>query len=207
MSIFYQNNSKLVTPAELHSIITAVNWQLTHEFASEYGLQLFPFTLAIEDEPGPNDPSGALGYHDFVNFKPFAKVFAGPAKRAGVALSTVVSHEAMETSADPFGNTVCIIDTSGGNYTSGFIVWNEACDATETFSYKGEGGVLVSDFVLRGWYVPGYTGQVDHMKVIPEPLVIANGGYASVDQFQGSGIQSISAYLNRLQQKRKVHYS
>ena len=207
MSIFYQNNSTLVTPAELHSIVTAVNWQLSHEVASEYGMQHFPFTLTIEDELGPSDPSGALGYHDVLNFKPFAKVFAGPTQRASKPLSAVVSHEAIETSVDPFGISVCIIDTSGGNGTSGYIVWNEACDAPEDFFYKGEGGVLVSDFVLRGWYIPGYTGQVDHMKIIPEPLVIANGGYASVDQFQGSGIQSISAYLNRLQQKRKVHYS
>ena len=206
MSIFYQNNSKLVTPAEFQKIITAVNWQLTHEFASEYGLQPFPFTLTIEDELGPNDPSSALGYHDIVNFKPFAKVFAGPAQRANVPLSVVVSHEAMELLVDPFGINVCIIDTSGGAGISGFIVWNEICDAPETFSYKGEGGVLVSDFVLRGWYIPGYTGHVDFMHIIPEPLVIANGGYASVDQFQGSGVQSISAFLNRLAQKRKVHY-
>ena len=58
MSIQFVNNSTVVTPEAFAAFISAVNKQLSSEFASYWGKPYFTALFTILDEPGENDPQG-----------------------------------------------------------------------------------------------------------------------------------------------------
>jgi hypothetical protein len=189
----FQNQSSVVTNADLQAFITDFQSQISHEFAQAWGVEAVVnsggggWQITIKDYPGSNDPQGALGYH-FIdqNFNPYGIVFAQLAQDNSVNWTSVASHEGLEILADPLIDSTCFIDTSTGNDgTTGWLVAQEVCDAPERLTYPGAvNGTELSDFVFPGWFIPGYTGQVDQLAQVPGPLQLLSGGYVSVDQVQ-----------------------
>ena len=205
MSIHYINQSSVVDKAAFQYAIDDIQAQLNSEFATAWGLSHVAATLTIIDNI--NEP-GALGYHDITSgFTPYAVVDAKLAEENGIPWSVVASHEALEMSANPLVNRIAILDTSGGQGLSGDLVWAEICDAVQRGSYHGRlHSTPLSNFVLPGWFIRGWTGPVDHMGVVPGPLQIASGGYIAVESFAGGGWQDFTKFLVKTVKKRKVHY-
>ena len=142
--------------------------------------------IVIVDYPGPNGPTDCLGYHYIDgNYQPYAVIYAGLCRDRGKSTTGVISHELLEMLADQQTNSLNLID-NGDN--TGIIVTQEVCDpCEESLYYLGPNGGLVSDFVLPGWWVPGYQFQVDFLGLIPGPLRVASGGYISYRTVTMSG--------------------
>jgi hypothetical protein len=186
--ISFQNSSSVLSEADLQAFIAAFQQQVSKDFAPVWGVDAIVdaggngWPITIRDYPGPNDPSGSLGYHDLGhNFQPYGVVFAKLALDNGISWTSVASHEGLETLADPLINSTVFVDTSGGYGTSGFLIALEVCDAPESLSYSIN-GVQVSDFVYPGWFVPGYTGQCDQLRQVAGPLRLLHGGYIGNNQ-------------------------
>jgi hypothetical protein len=127
-----------------------------------------------------SDEAGALGYHDFTaDGRPISYVFAADDEKYGYNPTVTATHEIAEMIADPW-----ISETFQISNTQFFA--KEVCDPCEAdelaYEIKVEPfpTVLVSDFVLPKWFIPGSSGQFDHNKKIDEPLKILPGGYMSV---------------------------
>ena len=205
MSIHFVNNSTVVDKTSFNQAVTDINIQLSNEFVMAWGLPHVVTTVTLMDEI---DEPGALGYHalDPTTFMPYARVAAKVARDNYVPVSLVMSHEVLEMCANPLVNRLALIDPTGTG-ESGELVWAEVCDAVERGSYPGRlHGTPLSNFVLPGWYVPGWTGPVDHLGNVPGPLQIASGGYIQAESFTGSGWQEYTAWLVQIVNKRKVHY-
>ena len=204
MSIHYINNSSVVDAASFQNAIDDIHLQLSNEFAFAWGLPHFVATLTIADTI---DVPGALGYHDIDSqFHPYAIVDAKLAEENGIPWSLVASHEALEMAANPYVDRIALLDPAGTGI-SGELIWNEICDAVERGSYAGRlHSTPLSNFVLPGWFIPGWSGPVDHLGQVPGPLQIASGGYIAAEPFQGQGWQDYTAFLARKVQERKIHY-
>lgn len=205
MSIHYINNSSVVDATSFQQAIADINTQLSNEFAFAWGLPHIAATLTIQDTI---DVQEALGYHDIDSqFHPYAKVAARLCLENGISPWIAASHEAMEMMRDPLLNSLALIDTSGGQGLSGELVWFEVCDAVERQSYPGRlYKTPLSNFVLPGWYVPGWGYGVDHLNKVPGPLTLASGGSVAGESFAGGGWQDYTAYLSHVVKGRKVHY-
>jgi hypothetical protein len=191
-SLSFQNESTTVADADLRAFLADFQAQISNDFAPVWGVDATVDTggagwpIYIRDYPGPNDPQGALGYHSLdQNSIPFGIVFAQLAMDQGVSWTSVASHEGLEILADPLINSTCFVDASGGYGTAGWLIAQEVCDAPERLTYPGAvNGTEVSDFVFPGWFIAGYSGQVDLLGLVPGPLQLASGGYVSIDQIQ-----------------------
>lgn len=119
------------------------------------------------------DVAGALGYHDETpSGKPYARVFPLLNAADGVPVSTVISHEILETLVDP--NVARCAQWSDSKFWA-----YEVCDACEATSYSIN-GVAVSNFVLPPYFEPvsHLAGlKLDHLGLITHPLQILPGGY------------------------------
>jgi hypothetical protein len=199
-TLSFRNVSTAVQSADLQAFIQDFQYQISYDFAQAWGVDALVnsggsgWPITIMDYPGPNDPPGALGYHYLdQNFIPYGVVFAQLALDYGISWTSVASHEGLEILADPLIDSTCFIDTSGGYGTSGFLIAQEVCDAPERLTYAGAyNGTQLSDFVFPGWFIAGYTGQVDQLNLVPGSLQLASGGYISYDVIlQASGWQQI----------------
>lgn len=184
-NISFFNMSSVVSDTDLEAAVADFQAQVTNDFAPEWGVEAsldiggFGWPVTIVDNPGPNDPQGALGYHSLdANFQPYGVVFAQLAMDNGVPWTGVASHELLEILGDPLIDSTSFIDNGDG---TGTIIAQEVCDPTEQELYYQVGGTQVSDFALRGWFIPGFPGQVDFMGKVPGPLQLGSGDYISVD--------------------------
>jgi hypothetical protein len=182
--------SSTVSDSDLQSAINDLQTQVTKDFAPQWGTDAvldmdgYGWPITIQDYPGPNGPQGALGYHSMdSNYQPYAVVFAQLAMDKGVPWTGVASHELLELLADPLIDSTCFIDNGDG---TGYIIAQEVCDPTEQLLYYEVGGTVVSDFALRGWFIPGYSGVVDFLGQVPGPLQLGSGDYISVDVVEAS---------------------
>jgi hypothetical protein len=189
-NISFFNVSQAVSDPDLQTAVADLQTQVTNDFAPSWGVDAqidiggFGWPITILDYPGPNDPQGALGYHSLdSNYEPYGVVFAQLAIDNGVPWTGVASHEMLEILADPLINSTCFIDNGDG---TGWLIAQEVCDPTEQQLYYEIGGTQVSDFALRGWFIPGYPGQVDFCGVVPGPLQLGSGDYISVDYIEAS---------------------
>jgi hypothetical protein len=201
-SLDFQNQSNVVSDAELQAFIEDFQSQISNEFADAWGVDAVVdsvgtgWPITIMDYPGANDPQGALGYHSLdANFRPYGVVFAQLCLDNGVSWTSVASHEGLEILADPLIDSTVFVDTSNGYGLTGILVAQEVCDAPERLTYAGAiNGTEVSDFVFPGWFIPGYPGKVDYLGQVPGPLLLASGGYVSYDQvLQATGWQQTFA--------------
>lgn len=140
--------------------------------------------------------AGVLGFHDFpqtVDGKPIGFIFAKTDASYGLSPTVTLSHEILETFADPFICNVAMrqtSDTSAVNYA-----W-EICDACEDDSLAYPiNGILVSDFVYPAWFQDWRatkSTKFDHMGHIDSPFALAAGGYISTFT-PGQGWQQVTA--------------
>src|SRR5207237_195527 len=114
----------------------------------------------------------------------YGRVFAKPSLDAGstalagpYAVSSVLSHEAIETLGDPHVN-------GWAEIAPGLLVAYELCDPVESFTYtyhdKHMGlDVALSDFVTPEWFDPQRSPgeRFDYLGMAAAPATLTKGGY------------------------------
>lgn len=137
--------------------------------------------IVLYDDP---DQADALGWHTEALGAVFGRVFVRPVLAAGgdfyknpaLSLSSVVSHEILETLIDP----TCADWSQRGD---GVLIAAEVCDPVEGDSYgiplDSLGVVcMVSNFVTPKWFDAQTTiGPFDHMGKLSAPFTMTPGGY------------------------------
>jgi len=186
------NESKLVTPAEVHTVAAALQRQVSEHFAPAWGVDATisfvaagtkplsgSWWLVILDDTGQ---AGTLGYHDLTDeAMPLGKVFVKTARDAGVEWTVTASHELMELLADPSINlSVCTTENSRL-----MLYAYEICDPCQADEFGcAIDGVTVSDFLFPTWFETfhrsGGAVPFDYCGRIGAPFVLLPGGYASV---------------------------
>jgi hypothetical protein len=189
------NKSTLVTDHDVRAMTRAVSYQVHHHAAPALGLK--PLTVDyIEDESEAKagdwvlgvldnaDQEGVLGWHTSENDVIYGRVFVQPSLNSGstaltgpYAVSSVLSHEALETLGDPHVN-------QWAEVAPGLMVAYELCDPVESFTYvyhdKHMGlDVALSDFVTPEWFDPQRSPgeRFDYLGLAPAPATLTPGGY------------------------------
>lgn len=194
--LYLVNASSLVTDDEVSKMAHAINIQLRdhaapvwarqrvivdfhdgHDLASvQASVPRTAWVMLVLDKP---DQADALGWHwtddaDHV----YSEIFAEPCFKAGssaltgtYAVSSVASHEALETFGDPYCN-----DWSDSG--RGFMVAKELSDPVEADGYQ-IGGVTVSNFVTPEYFDPTVSAdeKFDYLGRLTQPFSMSKGGY------------------------------
>jgi hypothetical protein len=161
------------------------------------------FPLVIMDDP---DQAGALGYHtEDPDGKVWGRVFVKPVLENGgsaltgaLSVSSVLSHEVLETFVDRSvnywadrmdGKTMVALEVADP-------VENDSYNVTVTNPAGVKVKVAVSNYVLDAWFDPQADAKTkrDHMNTTPGPLQMSPNGYivvldyttGKVDQVFGS---------------------
>lgn len=138
--------------------------------------------ITIFDHP---DQVGALGFHDEQAGMIFGHVFVDPVLENGgtllsglLSVSSVLSHEVLETLVDPYVN-------GWWARPDGSLVAAELCDPVESDSYSipvlGQ-PVMVSNFITPRWSDPQAPARqkFDFLGNVHEPFGMTPGGYLVV---------------------------
>lgn len=195
MEIAVQINTSRLTGSDLAFQARAVNIQIEQHWAPAYLDEPWPvrsyasvlglvagtfWPVVILDDVGK---PGALGFHDDVAGLVFGRVKAPSDPNDGSTLS----HEALELRGDPR----CDVWLPMGD---GREVARELCDPCEQDQYAiavtigGETrSILVSDFVLPAWFVPGAPGPYTYMDTVDQPFGLSRngGGYRLIRDQHG----------------------
>lgn len=198
MTIAVINQSTLVSDADVVRMTAAVDTQLywhaakawnrsplRMRFAGHQPVTSDEWQIAILDTP---DQAGVLGWHSEDAGRPHGVVFANPILQHGgdacstpLSVSSVLSHEALETMFDWTANLWA--DDGAGH------LWSyEVCDPCESDNYQiTVGGVAttVSNFVLPAYFDAQATGRVDWVGTCPGPFQLAHRGYAMTMNVSG----------------------
>lgn len=176
------NQSPLVSPADLAAAVAALQIQVARDFAQAWGISCQLQASTDPKAPGEkiflldtSDQVGALGYHELGNdHAPVGFVFVKTTLAAGDRWQATLSHELLEQLLDPDANVAAVVVFKGRQTAMAY----EACDAVENDEYQIN-GVPVSNFLLPGWFVPGFAGKVDFMGTLKAPLTLSRGGYVA----------------------------
>lgn len=192
------NHSTLIDNAVVYNFTKSLQAQVRRDFAPIWGLDATVVAeLAVDVKPynwvlgifDNSDQAGALGYHDLTAAgKPVMKVFVQDSNDAGVPVSSVASHELLETLADAFIESLTLKDNGDG---SGRLFAQEVCDPVEASLYQIYGN-FVSDFVSPWWFGdPKPVGaKYDFLGLIGFPFTNAAGGffsYRNISEDEGLG--------------------
>ena len=187
--------STLITdPAALPMIVQACDLQILNDASpawDQYGNVFFAETVdAIPKDIGvvpivvydDADQAGALGWHTEELGVFFGRIFVRPVLDNGgdlysnpaLSLSSVISHEVLETLVDP-----TVSDWS--QRVDGALVAKEVGDPVEGDAYPitvlGK-SIMVSNFVLPAWFdAQNTTGPFDKMGKLTAPFTMTPGGY------------------------------
>jgi hypothetical protein len=197
MIIGVQNQSSKVSDGDVYNMVLAGDYQLRHHAAPAWGvwppevMYLKPGQDVTGLPSGANvitifdnaDQAGDLGYHsENPGGIVWGRVFAEPVLQNGgnaltdaLSVCSVLSHELLETVADPACNRWC--DTGNG-----YAVALELADPTESDSYPvtiGSVTATVSNFVLPPWFDPDAApaSQFDWMALASSPFEVRSTGY------------------------------
>jgi hypothetical protein len=195
--IVIANRSTVVDDAKLLPIVTALQKQVTNDFAKFYGMQADLEFAGLKDAADPaawmlgifdnSDQAGALGYHDLTAAGlPMGKVFAETDLEFGSSLSVTISHELLEMLADPDVDLTVFVQRTD---LDGQIYAYEVCDAVEddSLGYTID-GILVSDFVLPTWFQTFAKGvDFDFLRHVAAPFQLAPNGYIGAYPIPNSG--------------------
>lgn len=190
------NESTLMSNAEVYHFVPALQHQVRRDFAPLWGcdatvvtmlpsqVQGFHWVLGVFDNA---DQANALGYHDLTPAgKPVMKVFVADSQSANVTVSSVASHELLETLADPWIESLTLADNGDG---TGRIYMQEVCDPVEADSYS-IWGVVVSNFVTPWWFgdplPPG--AKYDFLGNLKAPFTMTPGGYFGYRDVTATGL-------------------
>jgi hypothetical protein len=197
MFIAVVDKSNLVTSEEAYDMALLADHQVRFHAAPAYGI-LPPTVRYLQDEslapPGSAvlgifddaDQAGALGWHtEGVGGTVYGRVFAKPVLDNGgtvlssaLSVSSVLSHEVLETVGDPSCNRWA--DTGRGR-----AIACEWCDPVESDSYSVTVGNVtgtVSDFVLPAWFDPSAPADAhfDWLNLVNDPFDVRDSGYVIV---------------------------
>jgi hypothetical protein len=198
--LYVVNQSTLVTDFEVELMAAACNTQVKEHAAPAWRMQrvvveFLPgrtlaevqaavpkseWVMVMLDDP---DQAGALGWHwrddaDHVYGENFARPcleHGSTALSGRYAVSSVLSHEVLETFGDPYCNAWA--DTGRG-----FLVAQELCDPVEadiyTIEVRGK-AVTVSNFLLPEWFDPVTSAgeRFDYLGRCAAPFSMTRGGY------------------------------
>jgi hypothetical protein len=204
-------NGETMTLPVLAAIAGAVNLQLNREFASEYGGNYHvragasPTDLAPGEIPFAilatlTDAPGAIAYHTTNgNGKPMlydAITLSDTLYGIGNSVACAISHELLETAADP-GANLWAADNISSSYS------REVCDPYEQRTYpllSGGLNIYVSDFALQAYFIPGSSSPYSYMTRAAlattdakAPLTVDTSmGYQMLTLFIVSGIHQAS---------------
>ncbi len=179
------NESSLVGPDDVARCATALQTQVSRDFAPVWGIDA---QVRVADKPDEGEEAlyllddaaqaDVLGYHGRgAEQRPCGFVFVRPCLAAGGAWQATASHEVLEMLADPLVNLAAEGSFQGTPALFAF----EICDPVEGDFYD-IGDVAVCNFVLPTWFVPGPHPEevlVDFLGRLAEPFTLSPGGYAS----------------------------
>lgn len=195
MYIAVVNHSARIAETDLDLAVRAVAHQVRYDVAPEWGARSISvvhatakshipagaYVIGVYDDA---DQANALGYHsEQQDGTVYGKVFVAPVLDNGgsaldgpLSVSAVLSHEVLETFADPH---VQLWASDGGNYLYAY----EVCDAVEDSSYtvNVDGRhVAVSNFVTQAYFDAQAPkgAKLDFLGTLTKPFQIAKGGYA-----------------------------
>lgn len=209
MSFVVLNKSTLVTPAEAAQMTQAVASQLWWQAAPAWGRKAPAMRLdSSAGKPGEwvinildtPDQADALGWHtEDPGGKVYGNIFAKPVFDAGgdacsreLSVSSVLSHEALETM---FDWTVNLWADDGYG-----TLWSyEVCDPCEADSYPivlNGARTMVSNFVLPSFFDGASTGKVDWLGTCAGPFLLAARGYAVTIKTIGQPSQIFGAHYD-----------
>jgi len=199
-----------VDPAELARISVGLQAQLREDLAPAWGIGELDVVLSAASTSdaavaakhcqiqlhaeAPADEQGALAIHGVdANGNPIAHAYVALAQRCGVSLSSCISHELLEASADPECDREATLP-------DGRVVAVEICDQVEALTYS-KNGVEVSDFNTPSNFCDG-PAPFDFLAKQPAAFEVMPGGYAQVrteDGWQQLGnMRAYRADLDRL---------
>ncbi len=176
--IQYQNISTIMSDAEVAAVMSAVAAQVNQDFARYWdcgvvGFQAVSKARTMDPKAwqfviaDTSDQAGAAGYHEVGSGGgPIGFAFAKTTLDAGMKPSVTISHEILEMIADPF------IDQTAqwSDLPSPLFLAYEACDPVEDDSQgQVKHGIMLSDFVLPSYFVPGSAGPWDLMRHLMGP--------------------------------------
>lgn len=195
MLIGVVNQSTHMTNQDAYSATLLVNHQLRNHAAPAFD-RLPPEVRYYEDAAAApagtfiigildnSDQAGALGYHELG----FGRVFVEPvlqaggnALTAGLSVSSVLSHETLESFGDIYANL-------WGDTGNGTCYAYELGDPVESDSYviqiKAEQALAaetvagtVSNFVLPSWFDQDGAAPYDYMGLLTSPFQVRSNGY------------------------------
>ena len=187
-TIVFQNQSSVITDAQAQAVMPALQTQLDRDFCPAWGLGQFHLEFRAKGAAiakgeaqfiflDNTSDADALGFHDqTVNGDPISYVGVKATMDDGGQWTVTASHELLESCLNPR------LDDSEMDSKGNRFLIKEACDAVEDDSLGYQiNGVLVSDFVLPGWFDPEVTPTAPlsfcgHVSVAGE---LAPGGYIS----------------------------
>src|SRR5947209_8790563 len=193
VTIAVLDERKVLQDSDVQPVVAALQKQVQNDFCPAWNVGVPSLVFVPQGQAAPegawqlvvlddSDQAGALGYHDVTaNDQPLGKVFAKEDINAGTSWSVTMSHELLEMLADPLINLTALLQRTA---KSGRIYMYEDCDPVEddSFGYTVD-SVLVSDFVLPSWFVPGSPGPWDFQKKLSAPFELLPGGYIGVMSF------------------------
>lgn len=189
-AIYVQNQSTLVGDADVMAMSRACATQIAYHAAPWWGRSPIPVIFIAKNSPVPPgawligvmddaDQAGDLGWHteeqgDVIYGRVFARPVldhGGTALTGSLSVSSVLSHECLETFVDPHVN----MWAQAGDGT----MWAcEVGDPVESDSYPIS-NVMVSNFVTPHWFDQQNTKErMDWLGRTTGPFKMSKGGYA-----------------------------
>jgi hypothetical protein len=188
IEILVYNQTTVLTDAQVQAVIPALQTQLDRDLCpawqlGQHKLVFVPKTqAALKGQwqflflDNTSDAS-ALGYHDqTANGDPVAYIGVQATIDDSGTWSVTASHELCEMCVNPN------LNDSEYNDKQNRVDIREVCDAVESDSLGYEiDGVLVSDFVLPGWFNADVTpvAPLSFGGHVTQPFELAPGGYIS----------------------------
>lgn len=192
------NKSTLISDDDVKTMVRAVAHQVRYHACPAFGLSPVPVVFSTDASTAPpgsyaiailddSDQAGALGWHtedagDVIYGEVFARPVldnGGDALTADLSVASVLSHEVLETLADPHAN----LWADNGHGTAYAY---EIGDPVESDSYvvhvvvnQHQVPVTVSNFVTPHWFDPlAKTGErFDYLGKVTAPFQMTHGGY------------------------------
>jgi hypothetical protein len=190
-TIVIVNQTTILDDTAVAVAMAALQRQVTYHFEPHWNAGASLWGPWPRDQPIPDeawaliladdsDQAGALGYHETTHSgQPIGFVFAKTDRNYGLSWTVTASHELLEMLGDPYANQAVQINEQT------FVAY-EACDAVEAdelgyeITTHGAAPVLVSDFMLPAWFIPGAAGPYDYGEHCSKPLELLPGGYIGI---------------------------
>lgn len=199
------NQSTVVTTQQLTNMVKALNMFLV-TVCSDWGLASTQIVIGSGNSRPNNsiylidyaDVEGALGYHDEIGGKAYAKVFAKTILQYGGAILYKDNHTFSVASV------LCheLLEMMGNNQVSkwylnndGILYAGELCDAVESniivYTLPGNIKVALSDYVLPSWFSPDASRPFNKTNTLTAPFTLDSGGYSIIIVITGGYIDTI----------------